>query len=174
MEFQEGVEIIKKIINNIFSLDLKKININIMKTLVLLLLIIPLFSNAQIGEAEVVSETVHIGYNNNMTKFHSLSYSLDADGGKVYHLHYRNMEYQNLDTYESLFFKATDSEFEYLYNFLKEGLKDDVGKTLKIGSSEIFVKRMGKAVQINNITEGVAKSYFWLLSKDLERLFGKR
>lgn len=145
-----------------------------MKNLFLLLFIIPLVSNAQIGEAEAVSEIVHVGYNNNMTKFHSLSYLIDNDGAKVYNLHYRNMEYQSIDTYESITFKATDKELDYLFNFLKEGINDKVGKTLKIGSSEIFVKQKGKAVQIDNITVGTAKSYFWLLPKELERLFGKR
>lgn len=84
------------------------------------------------------------------------------------------MEYQNIDTYEKIFFTATDEELEYFYNFLKEGISDKVGKTIEIGNHSLFVINMGKAVRISDVTEYKAKNYFWLLPKELDRLFGKR
>ena len=142
--------------------------------LIILLSAFSFVSKGQIGNVTTLDEYTHIGFNNNITKFHDLSYKVDDEGIKTYALHYRNMEYQNIDTYEIIFFTATDEELEYFYNFLKEGISDKVGKTIEIGNHSLFVINMGKAVRISDVTEYKAKNYFWLLPKELDRLFGKR
>ena len=131
-------------------------------------------SFGQIGAVEEIAEKVQVGYNNNFTKFHSLSYQKGDNGIKVYSLVYRNMEYDNVDTYETLVFTATDEELEYLYNFFKEGMKDKSGKTLELGEHKILVKKMGKGVQISDVSDYKTPNLFWLLPKELDRLFGKR
>lgn len=142
-----------------------------MKKLLLLFLFIGSNCFSQIGEVKDVQKIHHLGYNNNMTKFHSLSYT-EEENGKLYILNYRNMEYQHLDTFESISFYATDEELDYLFNFLKD-FNDKDGKTLEIGKSQIFVKKMGKGIQIVNLTNKT-KGWFFLLPKEIERLFGKR
>ena len=84
------------------------------------------------------------------------------------------MLYQHLDTYDSFSFNATDEELEYVYNFFKEQMKNKQIKTLDIGDNTIAASNTGKGVVISNISEGVLENNFWLLKKDLERLFGKR
>ena len=145
-----------------------------MKKLLLILLCLPMIGFGQIGETTTITESIHVGYNNNFTKLHSLSYYVNEDGTKRYMLHFRNMEYQHIDTYDSFSFNATDEELEYVYNFFKEQMKNKQIKTLDIGGNTISASKMGKAVQISNISVGVPANYFWLLKKDLERLFGKR
>ena len=136
----------------------------------------PFVSFSQIGEVKSYDspEEVLVGYNNKMTKFHKLSYSLNSDNKKLYTLSYRNMEYQHIDEYGSFSFSATDEEIEYLYNFFLEQMLDKSGKTIELGKNMIFARKMGKAVKISDMTPGVIDNNFWLLKKDLERLFGKR
>jgi hypothetical protein len=133
------------------------------------------FSNvsAQIGKSENVIDQTHIGYNNNITKFHSLSYHVDDQGNKLYLLHFRNMEYQNIDVYCSISFNATDGELEYFYKTLKDGLIDKIGQTIDVGKHKIYIVKFGMSVQISDISPNTAKNYFWLTSKEIDRLFGK-
>ena len=84
------------------------------------------------------------------------------------------MKYQQIDEYGSFSFTATDEEIEYLYNFFLEQMSDKSGKTIELGENKIFARKVGKSVQISDITPGVIDNNFWLLKKDLERFFGKR
>ena len=147
-----------------------------MKKLLLLLMFTPLVSFSQIGEVKSVDdpEEILVGYNNKMTKFHKLSYSVNSDNKKLYTISYRNMKYQQIDEYGSFSFTATDEEIEYLYNFFLEQMSDKSGKTIELGENKIFARKVGKSVQISDITPGVIDNNFWLLKKDLERFFGKR
>tara|TARA_B110000483_G_C17801860_1_gene391693 strand:- start:41 stop:484 length:444 start_codon:yes stop_codon:yes gene_type:complete len=147
-----------------------------MKKLLLLLLFIPLLGFSQIGEVKSIDdpEEILVGYNNKMTKFHKLSYSLNSDNKKLYTISYRNMKYQQIDEYGSFSFTAADEEIEYLYNFFLEQMSDKSGKTIELGENKIFARKVGKAVQISDMTPGVIDNNFWLLKKDLERFFGKR
>jgi len=145
-----------------------------MKKLLLVLLFVPIFSFSQIGEVKNVPENILVGYNNKMTKFHKLFYSITNDNQKLYTLRYRNMEYQHIDEYDSFSFTASDEEIEYLYNFFLEQMSDKSGKTIELGENKIFARKMGKAVRISDTTPGVIDNNFWLLKKDLERFFGKR
>jgi hypothetical protein len=147
-----------------------------MKNFLILLLFIPIFSFSQIGEVKSVDnpEVILVGYNNKMTKFHRLSYSITSDNQKLYSISYRNMEYQQIDEYGSFSFTANDEEIEYLYNFFLEQMSDKSGKTIELGKNMIFAKKFGKGVYISDITAGIVSNYFWLLKKDLERFFGKR
>ena len=144
------------------------------KLLLTLALLISFGSYAQIGEIKSAKEKTLVGYNNNITKFHSLNYILTDDNEKLYTLNFRNMKYQQIDTYDSFSFKATDDELEYVYDFFIKQKEDKNGKSIELGDNTIFVKKMGKGISISNITIGVADNYFWLLPKDLERIFGKR
>ena len=145
-----------------------------MKKLLLILLCLPFIGLGQIGETKTIAESIHVGYNNNITKSHSLSYYVNENGTKRYTLRFRNTEYQHIDTYDSFSFDATDEELEYVYNFFMEQMKNKEIKTLEIGDNTISATKMGRAVRISNISVGVPKNYFFLLKKDLERLFGKR
>ena len=145
-----------------------------MKKLLLILLCLPMIGFGQIGKTTTIPESVHVGYNNNFTKFHSLSYYVKEDGTKRYTLHFRNMLYQHLDTYDSFSFNATDKELEYVFNFFKEQIKNEQTKILDIGGNTITASKLGKGVNISNISDGVLDNHFWLMKKDLERLFGKR
>ena len=147
-----------------------------MKKLLLLLLFIPLLGFSQIGEVKSIDdpEEILVGYNNKMTKFHKLSYSVNSDNKKLYTISYRNMKYQQIDEYGSFSFTAADEEIEYLYNFFLEQMSDKSGKTIELGENKIFARKMGKAVRISDTTPGVIDNNFWLLKKDLERFFGKR
>ena len=146
-----------------------------MKRLLLLLsLTLSLTAFSQIGEVKNnLEEVILVGYNNNMTKFHKLSYRI-VDDQKRYTLRYRNMIYRSLDEYASFSFYATDEEIEYLYNFFLEQRTDKTGKTIELGKNKISAKKMGVSVRISDLTTGVLDNYFWLSKKDLERLFGRR
>ena len=53
-------------------------------------------------------------------------------------------------------------------------MENEQTKTLDIGGNTITASKLGKGVNISNISDGVLDNHFWLMKKDLERLFGKR
>ena len=126
-----------------------------MKKLLLVLLFVPIFSFSQIGEVKNVPENILVGYNNKMTKFHKLFYSITNDNQKLYTLRYRNMKYQHIDEYDSFSFTASDEEIEYLYNFFLEQMSNKAGKTIELGKNMIFAKI--DVFDVNNMSKKVQK-----------------
>ena len=96
-----------------------------MKNMILLLLL-PAFTCAQIGKTEKVSNSWEIiGIANKVNGYPRLEKTVMEDERDYYLLHYRNLEYRQLDDRKNFYFYAKPDELDYLYNEILNNLDSE-------------------------------------------------
>ena len=144
-----------------------------MKKLIIVLLVIPFISLAQIGKTEKANE----GYATiGKAEWYGFWYAelkkTNIGNKDFYMLSYRNAEYQTVVDTHNIGFNATESELEYLFNELKKGFKSDEELKLNIGETTIMFKKYMKSnIYIANL-DG-SGSWFSVPPNLFYELFGK-
>jgi hypothetical protein len=150
-----------------------------MKNLLMSLIILTSISaNAQIREVET-SKFEDIGKVGGVGAFvSSMSIMKDtAKGGtNTYLWMYNNLKYQTITDIKSIRFTATEEDFNNFYQFLQKQINADKGteKDLELGKSRLNFKTY-KALGVSSlmIYDYSSEGFFYITSKQLDKLFGK-
>ncbi|MBO0340937.1 hypothetical protein [Flagellimonas profundi] len=148
-----------------------------MKTVLLSLAFLMSFNLAtsQVGDVEVREEPVLVGTGHRNQRYLPKLQYQNTSEGRYYILSYLNAEYPNLNDAKVVGFFATEDDIEYVYDFLKGGYDNDEDRSLKVGEDVI---RTEKTVSKKSIIVFVdhkdePSGFFYLTTKQLDRLFGK-
>lgn len=150
------------------------------KVLLGLLVLVSVSVNSQIREIDPPkSKFVEIGKVGVIGAFVcSMSVMEDTTKGatNTYLWMYNNLKYQTITDIKSISFTATEEDFNNFYHFLEIQIKAEKGteKDLELGKSRLNFKTyraLGvSSLMINDFTTG---GFFYITSKQLEKLFGK-
>lgn len=140
-------------------------------TLLALIFIINI-SFGQIGASKKVAEWETVGIGNKIVGYPKLSKSKVGDKD-YYGITYRNLEYSAIDDIKTLFFYATPSEIDYLYDALQKGGHKKESTSIDVGEGRISVKKVAASVKFNMYHPvGETDGWFWITPKQLGNLFG--
>ena len=148
------------------------------RVLLALLVLVSISVNAQIREVEK-SKLVEIGKVGGIGAFVS-SMSVMADTTKgatnTYLWFYNNLKYRTITDIKSISFTATEEDFNGLYQFLQTQSNAEKGtqKDLELGKTRLNFKTI-RALGVSSleITDFTTGGYFYITSKQLDKLFGK-
>jgi hypothetical protein len=136
-------------------------------------------ANAQIREIETIKyQRIGRVPANNIGFITSIEYAKDsaANGTNLYIWTYKDLKYTQLIDIKSITFNASESDFNSLYETLKNLITAEKGteKALMLGQKPINIltsKMMGiSSLTIFDLSTG---GYFYLTSKQIDQLFGK-
>ncbi|MCO5725544.1 hypothetical protein [Robiginitalea marina] len=143
--------------------------------LLLLALLSSYLSSAQIGEVVTGRKGTLIGTGNGKIDGLPELRLYKINGEDYYVITYRNSEYNTFIDLQSFGFYATPQELEFLYNFIRDGLKSEERRTLKVGESTLMTNRfLSRQVAVHVFQVGKPDTYFLLNQNWLDRLFGKK
>ena len=97
-------------------------------------------------------------------------------GGKDYvYLGYQNQEYKSITDIKSAMFSATDEDLDGLFGILKEVIKTDKDKEIKLGTNYLLnaSKFSDSSIFMYFYKGSIKHGYFTLSPAGLHRLFGK-
>ena len=148
------------------------------KLLIALITLISVSGNAQIREIEK-SKFEEIGKVGGVGAFVS-SFSVMKDtakgGTNTYLWMYNNLKYQTITDIKSISFTATEEDFNNFYQFLQTQVTAEKGteKDLELGKSRLNFKTY-RALGVSSlmITDYSTGGFFYITSKQLDKLFGK-
>lgn len=138
--------------------------------------------HAQIGKSKKLFETTEVGrierFFSDYPSLYTLDFVENKDGKRTYVLVFTNEEtlYDNtpVDT-KSLTFIATQKEFDYLFNFLVDGFKEDQNRYLEVGKEIIqTLPPIRKYLYIYVHYKDGSSASLRLRKKQLFKLFGKK
>lgn len=130
-------------------------------------------SYAQIGNVQTYENPIEIGtlYGGK----HRLVYYDRADSKRQYMLAFHNEQYVNVSDTRVLAFSATQEEFDYFYQFLRDGFNMNSVRSLEVG--EELVKTMPPSMGYMNVwvdfADGTSAKLIFS-KRQLDKLFGKR
>ena len=126
----------------------------------------------QIGASEEVAEWETVGIGNKIVGYPKLS-KTKVEGKDYYGITYRNLEYSAIEDIKTLFFYATPSEINYLYDALQKGGHKKESTSINVGEGRISVKKVASSVKFNMYHPvGETDGWFWITPKQLGNLFG--
>lgn len=117
-----------------------------------------------LGRKEIGSATV--------SGYHIADFFKDEELG-TYTIRYHNAEYRTITDYQSLSFKASEDDIDYLFNEILKAYKTDEPMTIRLGEQEVMFKRfMKKSMSVSPMGQG-AVGFFYIDAQRLHNLFGK-
>lgn len=149
------------------------------KLLLALLVLVSISASAQIREVEK-SKFEKIGEISpgGMAFITSMSVLRDTakNGTNSYHWMYNNLAYTRITDIKSISFTASEEDFNALYEMMKTQMSAEKGteKELMLGNSRISFKTI-RTLGVSSLTiyDLSTGGYFYLTSKQLDKLFGK-
>lgn len=148
------------------------------KVIIICLIFVSFFSNAQIGQKVETKKSVLVGKVAPLGAFkEELSY-VETDNGLLYTLSYNDMKFTATTNTKSITFNATTSEVETLYSDMKNQFEKELGNSydLKLGEADIRVERskyLGVPILTIYVIKNGVQSFFYLTKKETDKLFGK-
>ena len=113
-----------------------------MKKLLLIVLIgFSINASAQLQKEETPKEII-IGKTETLGTLNAELSLFISNEGTLYSFHYRDMNYEKIKVYETIFFKGNDKLISDLYDMLKKAIEADKGSELniKLGKRGIYIK----------------------------------
>jgi len=113
-----------------------------MKKLLLIVLIgFSINASAQLQKEETPKEII-IGKTETLGTLNAELSLFISNEDTLYSFHYRDMNYEKIKVYETIFFKGNDKLISDLYDMLKKAIEADKGSELniKLGKRGIYIK----------------------------------
>jgi len=144
-------------------------------TLITLLGFVYSYAQTDINSSEYTVET--IGKISNLYKYIELSKQVINDEN-IYNLKYQNLEFPQMTDLAIVQFKATDDEFDELYNKILLGSKmkkNDPINYMDLGKGRIGISRLasGQVKILYNTKGSTLSKWTWLSKAQLRKIFGK-
>tara|TARA_B100001027_G_scaffold215566_1_gene189819 strand:+ start:1964 stop:2416 length:453 start_codon:yes stop_codon:yes gene_type:complete len=144
-------------------------------TLITLLGFVYSYAQTDINSSEYSVET--IGKISNLYKYIELSKQVINDEN-IYNLKYQNLEFPQMTDLAIVQFKATDDEFDELYNKILLGSKmkkNDPINYMDLGKGRIGISRLasGQVKILYNTKGSTLSKWTWLSKAQLRKIFGK-
>ena len=141
-----------------------------------LLLSFQSFAQLQVKKA---SPATKIGSVNSGGRFLAeLSYKVE-EGDTTYTLMYRNCEYKQILSIESVKFNSEGGTVEQLYTILKSVFSDENKKNkeykveLRLGDTDVIISNF-RMMGVSSAMFSTTKGYVYLTEGQLDKLFGKK
>jgi hypothetical protein len=143
-----------------------------------LLLVVALFSVSissypQIGRAKTYDSPTEVGrlYGGK----HLLAYNDIGGDKRQYILSFWNEEYVNIQDIKTLTFEATKEDFDYFYDFLRDGFNANQVRSLEVGNAEVvtYPDNLGYMNVAVNFKDGTSGKLIFS-KRQLAKLFGKK
>jgi hypothetical protein len=142
------------------------------KIFVLTAFLVSFMSFGQIGGAEEVPSWETVGVANKLVGYPKLEKTKVGDK-EYYGITYQNLEYTAITDIKTLFFYATPSEIEYLYDALQKGGHKNESTSIDVGEGRISVKKVANSIRFNMYHPlGETDGWFWITPKQLGNMFG--
>tara|TARA_B100001027_G_C16086672_1_gene249792 strand:+ start:81 stop:551 length:471 start_codon:yes stop_codon:yes gene_type:complete len=147
----------------------------IMKKPLIILFAILIYGSSYSQTIKNTSET--IGKISTLYKYIELSKQV-IDDENIYNLKYQNLEFPQMTDLAIVEFKATDEEFDDLYNKILLGSKmkkNDPINYMDLGKGRIGISRLasGQVKILYNTKGSTLSKWTWLSKAQLRKIFGK-
>ncbi len=151
--------------------------------ILVLVLIISSDTYSQIGKSQIYDKPTEVGKVERLLgdtySLYTLSFTEMEQGKTIYVLTFTNentlYDNDNVTDIRALGFMATQNEFDYFYNFLRQGFKEDQMKSLEVGQDVVkTLTPRSRFLYISVDFKDGTSAMLKLTKRQLAKLFGKK